>query len=196
MVSSLGLYAEEATTENPAADNATSQNAAEEAPAPKLSQVCPSALGFSFGSEITTLTVFNLHYQRWFGNYGFAASGGAYLNNTVTGDFAADALLSFQYKFSEVNLVSSGDLYGCLYGYLQSGYVVQQTSTTSGYDPITYATIYNPPTFKQYVPVQVGIGMEVVLFKHISLPLEVGFEYQINGSNFGPVATTALRYRF
>jgi hypothetical protein len=181
-LSGLGLYAEEPAVQEPAVQ----EPAAQEPAAQPLSQVNPNALGFSFGSDISPISVFCLHYQHWWGKIGASVSAGGWLKDAALGLWGADAFLSAQYKVSEGNFLPSGNLYGCLYGFLQSGYVAQMNYGTTSYNI----------AFSQYIPVEVGIGMELVLLKHISLPLEVGFEYQIMGTYFGPAVTTALRYRF
>jgi hypothetical protein len=168
---------------------------AEDESPPRISDVYPNALGFSFGWDISPVSIFNLHYQRWLGDFGFAVNCGAMQGMNGEGSWGADAIAMLQYKFSDGNLTKNGDLYGALYGFLQSGYVA---SYSPGFVPEDPAVTPTAPRFTQYIPVGVGIGIEATFFKHLSFPLELGFEYNILKPfpSFNPCLSTCIRYRF
>lgn len=176
-------------------DAAAPQLAPAEEKAPLICDAFPNALGFSVGSNISDASVFNLHYQRWFDDIGFAVSlGGMKTALTSDEDWGADGLVTLQYKLSDGNFDSGGIFYGALYVFANSGYVAKQTATYI-YDPITSVPSYSL-VYEQYVPVGIGIGIEGVLLRHISMPIEVGFEYHILTGYLGPSFITAIRYRF
>jgi hypothetical protein len=190
-------WAQEAPEAGQDASMETSATAPQAAPveekAPLICDAYPSSLGFSVGTSITAVSGFNLHYQRWFDDIGLAVSLGG-MKGTSSSDWGTDGLVTFQYKLSDGNFDSGGIFYGALYVFANSGYVVRQY-VNYAYDQNTNESV-STNVFEQYVPVGLGIGIEGVLFKHISVPMEVGFEYHILGNYMGPSFTTAIRYRF
>jgi len=210
-LSAAGAWAQEAAL--PAADTTGDSTAAAPAPAQEAAQaaapapapetpvkaplpcdVYPNALGFITNSDILLVSGFNLHYQRWFKNFGVSVSAGGNKSADTASGWGADALVELQYKLSDGNFDSDGVFYGALYAFLESGYVAQQTVTAT-YDAASGTTSY-ASAFSQYIPVGVGIGLEAVLFKHISVPLEVGFVYRFLADMIIPSAQIGIRYRF
>jgi hypothetical protein len=197
VVLSNAAWAQEAPDAEPGLSTETGaiapQPAPEEVKAPLICDAYPSSLGFSVGTSITLVSGFNLHYQRWFDDIGLAVSLGG-MKGASSNEWGTDGLVTFQYKLSDGNFDSGGIFYGALYVFANSGYVVRQY-VNYAYDSTTSVSV-STNVFEQYVPVGIGIGIEGVLFKHISVPMEVGFEYHILGNYMGPSFTTAIRYRF
>jgi hypothetical protein len=193
-----GAWAQDAA--QPAAEVTPAVPAAP-APAPaapaKLPLPCdtyPNALGFMSSSDIVTVSGFNLHYQRWFNNIGMSLSAGGMKSANPADAWGADAIVELQYKLSDGNLDSDGVFYGALYAFVQSGYVIQQ-SIEYHYDGATSGTT-TTTEFSQYIPAGIGVGLEAVLFKHVSMPLEVGFVYRFITNVMTPSAMIGIRYRF
>ena len=122
-----------------------------------------------------------LSYQQWFGSFGIETAAGMSLNSST--GFLFNVGLQPQYRlYSD----SFGDwLDGCLY--LWAGGLFGSTGTAT-------ATSF-------YLNGGAGIGTEIVLFKHFSIPLEAGYFAGWQLGNIAPqiasfVVQGGLRYRF
>jgi hypothetical protein len=185
MITALGAWAQEGgdAAQPPANTSENLPEAAKEQKPPYASDLFPNALGFSVGTNITPIAGFNLHYQRWMRNLGVAASIGAIKGGIFGEGLGADVLVTLQYKLSQAIIDTEGNFCGALYVYANSGYFFRQ-GTELGL------------VGTQYVPVGIGIGLEAIVYKHISVPLELGYEYHIMTDYLGPAFIGAIRYRF
>jgi hypothetical protein len=171
----------------------------------------PSAAG-AFGSSMLGG---GLSYQRWFGTAGIAVTaggmaypysdGGVYpVIEYTTSSASVPDFMVYNYNVQVDLLLKlyssnfwnwlSGDLYAFLtLAHMGSAGAVYVDKDG---DPDTYEDDYYKAG--PYVPVfavGVGIGYEIVLFRHFSVPLQFGYmaEYPISvGFNF----SGGLRYRF
>lgn len=192
LVVTVGLLAAEESS----ADG--SQGSASEAPYTAY----PQALGVAFGP----ITATGLHYHAWAGDLGYQATAGiiylpageTYGNNIlnyeigggiqrrVYGDAFADWLAGSLYLFAGGNHR----------GFIPS---VATDPTSPETDPS-----YTAGSFHAQVTVGAGIGIEVILFQHFSIPAEFGYggSWVVTEPDVSQAivvqlyAQTALRYRY
>jgi hypothetical protein len=169
----------------------------------------PSAAG-AFGS---TLLGGGLSYQRWFGVFGFAvtaggmaypASGGSTYPAAAAVSGAGADFLVYDYNVQLDLLLRlyssnfwnwlSGDLYAFATvahkGSAGSEFVDEDGDITTLDDEYYRQSPYVPA-----VAIGVGIGYEIVLFRHFSVPLQFGYVAELPlyvGFSF----SGGLRYRF
>ncbi len=175
----------------------------------------PEALGVSFGR----ITGSGLHYHRWSGPLGYGVSAGALyvpLSDSssmgpVVSPWGQDVLLDYNVGGSLQRRVYGDEFNDWFTGslYLFTGL------SHRGYIPVE--TIYPEPENDTYAPPEyrigsyaaelstgIGIGIELILFRHISVPAEFGYgaTWTMTESNFADALAvqlygqTALRYRY
>jgi hypothetical protein len=159
----------------------------------------PRAVGGAFGPLIGT----GLSYQQWFSRGGMQAGVGAlYTPQEDWGDLlwylATVGVMRTLYRET-----FSPWFAGALYGFLAASHEGRipweypeesYTEPAVSYEPV--AGSYHP-----YVAVGGGVGIETVLFRHFSIPVEFGMSVQWEipypvPSRVGFVGGVALRYRY
>jgi hypothetical protein len=129
----------------------------------------PDALGV-YGSSLAGHPGGGLHWQHWFGQTGVAVSaGGLYTPSAVYGsilDYSLTAMFQRRVFGEDFAPWFSGQLYlwalAGHVGYIPMIYNSQTQVTSQG--PFVGAALAG-----------LGIGIEVILFRHFSAPFEVGY---------------------
>jgi hypothetical protein len=180
-------------------------------------ELFPQSLGV-YGS---TSTGGGLSYQRWWGNLGgavtFGASAAPYsassgqlnssplylsMGTSASPDFYAwnyNVELDLFYKLYASNFWDwlSGDLFAYA---LLGNFGGQTASYTTHYaaDGTTYlSTSYSANSFKASFAAGIGIGYEITLFKHFSIPLMFGYTAQFPAPyHLDFTGSGGLRYRY
>lgn len=149
----------------------------------------PSALGASYGP----ISGSGLHYHQWRGNLGYQATAGVlYVPFDQESMWNLDLTLDYNLG-GEVQRRVYGDAFsnwltGSLYlfaGGNHRGYIpvvlVQEevydnNDTPDDFSDDTYIEpVYDTGTFQAELTLGAGIGIEVILFQHFSIPVEVGY---------------------
>ncbi len=128
----------------------------------------PHALGFQ-GGEISGT---GLSYQRWRGEWGYQIAAGALYNAPSADAFLFDNVLDYSLGFqlqrsvfaSDFNERVAGQLYWTV-GVNHSGSIPREYDEDSGIH-----------TTGDYIPVfgiGAGLGIELVFYEHISIPIEL-----------------------
>ncbi len=133
------------------------------------------SLGFQYGTMFGT----GLSYQRWDARQGFQAVFGAWYNPAAT-DVILDYAVGAEYQYSVYGEDFAKWLSGQLYlfaGLTHQGYInVESTyNETTGYT-------YTQGPFGYVFGGGIGIGIEVILFEHFSVPFEIGYGVYWDGS--------------
>lgn len=149
-----------------------------------------NALGFYATTIGFSEAAGGLQYQHWFDRVGFQITAGGYYNpqnggRTINYSVLLDGLFSV-YR-DDITPWLSGNLY------------IWATAGHHGYNLATYDG-YGNITNRAFVPNFVagaGIGIETILFRHFSIPIQFGYtaefpDYPTAGFSVG----TGLRYRF
>jgi hypothetical protein len=153
----------------------------------------PNALGV-YGNSLAGNPGGGLHYQRSFGSLGLQFTGGGlYTPDSDWGsvlDYSVFIQGTWRVFAEDYSSVVSGQLYlwalGGHIGYIRTEYV--EDGTTGSYEPEPYV----PSALAGF-----GIGIELVLFRHFSLPLEFGYVGQFpNESALQFGAGAGFRYRY
>lgn len=171
----------------------------------------PEALGVSFGR----ITGTGLHYHRWSGPVGYGASAGAlYMPLPNTSSTMGPAMSPWGgYVLLDYNVGGTlqrrvyGDVFsdwftGSLYlftGLDHRGYIPVETELEESQEPR-----YRVGSYAAELSTGIGIGIELILFRHISVPVEFGYgaTWTMTESNFADALVvqlygqTALRYRY
>ena len=135
----------------------------------------PEALGF-YGGRISGS---GLTYHRWNDNKGYQITAGVIyippLSNENSAIQLGDNMLDYVVGFENAYVVYSEDFTGWLSGLLSLFWGVNHR----GYWPVE-TTDYETGayTIHPYVPTITlggGIGIEILLFKHFSIPFEIGY---------------------
>jgi len=176
-------------------------------------ELFPEALGGFYGPFSGS----GLHYHRWVGDNAFAVTGGIvyvpfdqadWWVNGTTLDYAIGGEFQRRVYGEAFTNWLAGSLYlfagGMHRGYipvvlLAEGYEVPDSDPPEYVDPV-----YGLGTYQAEVTVGAGIGVELILFRHFSVPLEFGYgaTWTITepdpASAFavGPNVQTGLRYRY
>ncbi len=146
-----------------------------------------------------------LHYQRWFPKFGIQAEGGIMYSPSseqLNYSVVADGL------FPVYSSDFSDKLGGSVYLFVSAGHNAQTfvVPEQSMWDDPTQTYIVTAPEQRYFNPklfTGVGIGIEVVLFQHFSIPLHFGYAGDIplntspgNTLYIGFTFSGGLRYRF
>ncbi|MFP4114263.1 MAG: hypothetical protein ACOC2Y_05170 [Spirochaetota bacterium] len=160
----------------------------------------PGALGIAYGEISGT----GLHYHRWNGSTGFGFAGGiVYLpiGSSLT-DTTLDYNLGGAFQWPVYADTFAPWLAGSLYIFAGAHH--------RGYIPIVYEEVAADEieavtgSFQAEIGAGGGIGIEIILFQHFSIPAEFGYgaDWTITETNLGEAfrvqlyAQTALRYRY
>jgi hypothetical protein len=148
----------------------------------------PSALGvFAMNYGITGM-VYGLHYNHWFDRVGFQITGGGnYM--PYDGYPIMDYSVAIQGMYELLSNTFSEKLAGRLYVWGMVGHRGWLRNSS-----------YTAPVTTTYVPglaCGVGIGVDFVLFRHFSIPIEFGYSGQfLNDVSATPSIGGGLRYRY
>lgn len=157
----------------------------------------PQALGGTYGPMIGT----GLSYQRWFDGFGLQTAVGAVYSPEE--QFSGDLLwyrvtLGLQRMLYHETFADwfAGGLYA-FGGLAHGGRIPWVTEPVETDEPVTP----QPGPFVPLVAVGAGVGIESVLFRHFSIPVEFGLsaEWEIPSivpAQAGFVGGVGLRYRF
>ena len=173
----------------------------------------PEALGGFFGPFSGS----GLHYQKWLGENGFHVTGGIVYIPFSEADwwFSATTLdysIGGEFQRRVFGEAFTNWLAGSLYlfaGGMHRGYMpvdlVAEGYEVPDSDPVVWVDpVYALGTFQADLTVGVGIGIELILFRHFSIPLEFGYgaTWTMTESDFanaisiGPNVQSGLRYRY
>lgn len=176
-------------------------------------EVFPEALGGYYGPFSGS----GLHYHRWIGEAGFHVTAGIIYIPFDADDFRfSDTTLDYaaggEYQRRVYGEAFTNWLAGSLFlfaGAQHRGYVPVEL-VAEGYevpdsDPVEYVDpVYEVGSFQAEFSVGAGIGVELILFRHFSIPLEFGYGGTWTVTNpditsaisVGPNVQTGLRYRY
>lgn len=193
---SFGLEAEESLPASPppAAREASAAPAPPVIPQPRDYEHFPQALGFQYGE----LSGSGLSYQFWDHSSGFQLSfGGWYIPPAGEGyaSTVMDYSIGVEYQYSVYGEDFADWLSGQIYLFAALNH--RGTAANEEVTPPVYDSDYNlvsPGVYAvgDYMPSLnggIGLGMEIILFEHFSIPLEVGY------GAFWNLATNALEVR-
>ena len=173
----------------------------------------PQALGGFYGPFSGS----GIHYHRWFGDTGLHANFGVIYVPFGTdmwwdGGTTLDYSLGAEYQRRVYGEVFAPWLTGSLYVFAalrHRGYIpvilVAEGYYADPEDPNTWVDpVFELGTYQAELTVGAGIGVELILFRHLSLPVEFGY-----GANWtvtepdladafavGPNLQVGLRYRY
>lgn len=138
----------------------------------------PEALGFYYGEIAGT----GLTYHRWNDGVGYQVTAGALYLPPDAGGNLLDYVVGFENSYT----VYSEDFTNWLSGLLSLFWGVNHR----GFIPVTYDEETYEPVIGSYTPTFTlggGIGIEVLWFKHFSIPFEVGY-----GATYLPLESAAI----
>ena len=150
----------------------------------------PQALGFQYGEISAT----GLSYQRWGGRTGLMVTGGIiyvpYDANSylmwfeTTLDYAVGAEVQYRVYGEDFAQWLSGQLY-VFAGLKHRGYIPLNVVEEGRVEPdeIWVEPTYAAGSYQPVIGLGGGIGIEIILFRHFSLPLELGY-----GVDWSPLA--------
>jgi hypothetical protein len=169
----------------------------------------PNTLGFfvmnignmSFSAYGDPKLVYGLQYARWFDRVGFQITGGGIYvpgKSLATLD-VLDYSIALQGMLTVYGKAFSDDVAGRLYLWGMVGHhgwiYPKSVETTSPEGVTTYNT--ESTGFVPGIIGGLGLGIDVTLLQHLSIPLEFGYTAQfINNITAGPSVGVGLRYRF
>ena len=182
-------------------------------PAPRAFEEFPDALGVFFGLA----SGMGLSYHSWLPDTprsGIQVAAGVLYSPDAANDIFWGSVLDYtvgleyQYSVFGEDFVSwlSGLLYlwGGIahYGFIEQ-IVVQDAVYTDDYDLVS-ETVYGAGPYTPTITIGIGIGVEVILFRHFSFPIEVGYVATYNliadtflaGFNVTLTPQGGGRYRF
>ena len=139
-----------------------------------------AALGMYFCTG--EFSMIGLHYQQWFGNHGVMVSAG------LTGD-TINAVAEYEYcvysaKFTET---LNSRLYVWVLGGVNCVNDHKYNNATGEYEPNFYVDGL----------ASLGIGMEFVWWKHLSIPVQFGYIVELpNNTKMSFCFASGVRYRF
>ena len=146
------------------------------------------ALGFQVGE----LSGSGLSYQQWNGDFGYQVAFGALYFSPESNQWWMENFLDYS-----VGLEFQYTVYGDDFANWLSGRLYLFTALNHrGYIPAIYKDIdedsytYDYGSFNPIIGVGAGIGIEIILFEHFSMPFELGY-----GLFWNPTKT-ALRDQF
>ena len=118
------------------------------------------AIGFSYTSGTKEFMNMGISYQQWFDNsLGFSGTiGGAFQKDS---EIAITTLFDLQKKFL-TNHFPKSDITTILFGWFSGGYTYEWYKGDNEYSNSAYAA-------------GLGIGFDVIISNHISVPIKVGF---------------------
>lgn len=166
----------------------------------------PTALGVFGGVSTGGGSGFGgLHYQRWFSKFGIQAEGGVmYKPSSEQLDYSlvVDGLFPvYSNDFSD-KLGGSVYLFGSA-GHNASTFTVPEQGVWDETDNTYKITAPEERYFNPKIYAGLGIGIEIVLFQHFSIPLHFGYSADIpvtavpgNELAIGFSFAGGIRYRF
>jgi len=172
----------------------------------------PSALGGFYGPFSGT----GLHYHRWIGDNGFHVTGGIvyvpFEQDTWWYGNVLDYAFGGEYQRRVYGEAFTSWLAGSLYlfaGGQHRGYIpvvlIAEGYEVPGSDPVVWVDdVYGVGVYHAELTVGAGIGVEIILFRHFSVPVEFGYggtwtitEPDLAAAfSVGPNVQTGLRYRY
>jgi hypothetical protein len=173
----------------------------------------PEALGGFYGPFSGS----GLHYHRWLGANGFHVSGGIIyipLGDSAWwfGDTTLDYAVGGEYQRRVYGEAFTQWLAGSLYlfaGAMHRGYIpielVAEAYEVPDSDPPEWVDpVYAAGDYQAELTIGAGIGIELILFGHFSIPLEFGYGVTwtptvpdfSDALEVGPNIQTGLRYRY
>jgi hypothetical protein len=159
-------------------------------------QEFPNALGMSINST----TGWGLHWLYWKDNLGLSVTaGGSYLPEGATTNFLSpqnwvDYGISVQGLLRVYGIDFSKWLGGQLYVTALLGHQGKGAMIYS-YDPVTSVSTNVRGPYVPMLNLGLGIGIELIWFKHFSIPLEIMYVGQYP-FKLEPAVSLGLRYRF
>jgi hypothetical protein len=155
----------------------------------------PNALGAAFGP----ISGVGLHYHRWDGQTGWQVTGGIvyFPPGQGPGETSLDYNLGAALQWQVYQDVFSPWLSGSLALFAGGNH--------RGYIPVTVSgSTFSNGSYQAEFTLGPGVGIELVLFEHFSIPVEFGYgaSWTATESNLSEAfrvqlyAQTALRYRY
>jgi len=182
-------------------------------PDPPPYEAFPQSLGGFYGE----FSGAGIHYHRWIGSDAFHVNAGiVYVPFSVDDWWFAGTTLDYavggEYQRRVYGEAFASWLAGSLYlfvGAQHRGYIPVNLIAEGYYvdpeDPESYVDpVYEVGTYQAAVSTGAGIGVELILFRHLSVPLEFGYgaAWTITEASLadafliGPGFQVGLRYRY
>jgi len=130
----------------------------------------PEALGFYYGEISGT----GLTYHKWVDGVGYQITAGALYLPPDSGNNLLDYVVGFENSYTVYSEDFTKWLSGLLslfWGVNHRGYIPVEVE----YDEVTYEASYDIGSYVPTLTLGGGIGIEVLWFKHFSIPFEVGY---------------------
>lgn len=156
----------------------------------------PKSVGFKFVLGEPAQLV-GLSYQQWFGKIGLETSMHLHYEETRNYIFSdtlvAEANIGIQYQIFKT--VHNERISSSLFVFADAGAITAGSHKDSG-EPGSGAD--KPLSFKTDALISLGIGYEIVLFDHFSIPEKVGYMARFPSSNGGLnlFFSSGIMYRF
>ena len=158
----------------------------------------PNALGAAFGP----ITGIGLHYHRWAGSTGYQFTGGIIYfppgegPGLISLDYNLGGAIQWQLYGDRFAPWLSGNL-SLFAGANHRGYIPVEITES---EPVTYSS----GSFQAEITVGPGIGIELILYDHLSIPVEFGYgaSWTVTEPDLSRAirvqlyGQTALRYRY
>lgn len=175
-------------------------------------QLFSQALGGYYGPIAGT----GLHYHRWIGANGYQITGGVlyipFGSDSWWSSTTLDYNIGGEYQRQVYSEAFTNWLSGSLYlfaGGLHRGFIPIVT-VTEGYfadpndDNSWVESVYGTGAFQAQLTAGFGIGVEIILFNHLSLPIEFGYggTWVVTEADLSeaflvnPYVQSGLRYRY
>ncbi len=127
-------------------------------------------------------SMIGLHYQQWFGNHGIMVSGG------LTGDvFCAVAVYEYCVYSAKFTDILNSRLYLWILGGVDCVNEHNYISSTETYEDDFYVNAVG----------SLGVGIEFVWWKHLSIPVQFGYVIEApHKTKMSFSFASGIRYRF
>lgn len=155
-----------------------------------------SSLGV-FAMNIPNGGSYGLQYERWFNDNGIQVTGGGYYSpKKESWTDTLDYSIMIHGLHTVYGNTVSNELAGRLYTWAAIGHH-GFIKTTQSWNSSTLETDYDDEKYSANAVVGLGIGIEVILFEHFSIPLQFGFVGEFpNEPGLGFSFGSGIRYRY
>lgn len=153
----------------------------------------------ALGTAVTSLpehTIYGLNYQHWWNNFGLDFTIGGQYNRGWYGNPDSYICAGIKPMFQVYSTDSANKHMAKVYIWGLAG-VTGSIGTKNVYDNETGDLISTEMVTPFDANIGFGFGVEVICWRHLSIPIEVGFAGGFpNDPAFGFCGSTGLRFRF